>query len=152
MQIINKNYSDININRCQNPQGFNLLLDGSLEKSNFLMVAMLEELGEIAGVLKRKVRGFNERDFNKTIKELLKEGNGDGAVEWDKLRWEKQEDVNFVRTIFQSKLNENLSVECADLLGYFDLFLANEGIDLDLAVKNKFNQVSEEMGCSQFKI
>jgi NTP pyrophosphatase (non-canonical NTP hydrolase) len=42
---------------------------------------------------------------------------------------------------------ENLGKELADVVTYVDLLADKAGIDLGLAVKNKFNEVSDRVGC-----
>lgn len=149
----------MNAARSQSPKGFNLALNGSEETTQYLMLGMMEELGEISGVLKKIKRPFTKRDFDKVIQRQIQisqiigapESEGDAQI-FLGLEWENPSDQQIVKTIYLNQLYENLHSECADLFCYLDLFCCNSNIDITMAVTQKFNQVSEQLGCPQFKL
>jgi hypothetical protein len=55
-------------------------------------------------------------------------------------------------TQWKAKMQVSLADECSDLMQYFDLFLSGNDIDIKTEIKRKFNRVSEEMGCPEWKI
>lgn len=157
--LINKDFTCMNAARSRSPKGFNLAIDGSEETTQYLILGMMEELGEISGVLKKIKRPFNKRDFDKVIQKQIQisqiidgpESEGDAQV-FRELKWENPSDQQIVKTLYLNQLYESLNSECADLFCYLDLFCCNSNIDIALAVTEKFNQVSEQLGCPQFKL
>lgn len=77
---------------------------------------------------------------------------------WTTAQWacalagETGEYCNLVKKLFRSKdekdtvTKEMLADELADIFIYLDLNAARHGIDLQEAIKNKFNKKSEEVG------
>lgn len=112
------------------------------DKSNLYWVsALVEELGELAGATKKLDRGFNARELKKMQDKWQKNNvgmelpsRGESEAEW---RGEKM---------------QAQASEAADIFIYLDLFCQRNGINLFEAVKEKFNKVSEEMECKEFKI
>lgn len=135
--------SQINFMRCISPDGFNYNPEEDKEFNMYMIMAMVEELGEISGALKKIYRGFNERELKKMQDKWKKENGmlvsnsildehdmptrGEFEIQWLKEKW------------------KNVKLEAADLFTYFDLFLSRNQIDIKEAVKFKFNQVSKEM-------
>jgi NTP pyrophosphatase (non-canonical NTP hydrolase) len=134
--------SRINWARCTSSEGFNYNPDSVQEFNAFMVIAMAEEMGEIAGAWKKLMRGFNKRELAKMKKKHLKANPGDLNMPTDdelKAKWHEQ------------KFND-LKDESSDLFTYLDLFLTRNGIDIKRAVTRKFNEVSNEMECRQFKL
>jgi NTP pyrophosphatase (non-canonical NTP hydrolase) len=133
-------FSTINMARCIGP--FNCGQKDNL----YWITAMAEELGEIAGAVKKLERGFNERELLKMQEKWKKKHN-----------WEEGSHLEIPdREIFQAQWfierTKAMGSEAADLFGYLNLFCSKNNIDLFQAVKEKFNQVSVEMNCPEFKI
>lgn len=112
--------------------------------NEYWITAMVEELGEIAGAVKKIARGFNERELKKTIRnwELCVT---DGSTLPD--NYEEKFKANWL-----IKKKADLASEAADLFIYLDLFCTANDIDLPEAIKYKFNLVSKEMGCPKYEI
>ena len=130
-------FSAINMARCIGP--FNCG-----EKDNlYWITAMAEELGEIAGAVKKLERGFNEREFLKLKSKydsFTKSQNVPEPMYIDYLKY------------WENDRKKAMASEAADLFTYLNLFCQKNDIDLFKAVREKFNQVSVEMGCPEFKI
>lgn len=158
----NHDYSEVSWQRCISPKGFNMdpAADGNItpkEFNMFLIMSMSEELGELAGAMKKIIRGFNPREFKKTQRKM-----NDSIVrhpwsldEINQARFEEINTTSTARYIQNMWLKDNMSKlasESADLMIYFDLFLTHNNINLNKTIKETFNQVSEDMNCPQFKI
>lgn len=136
---MDKNFSALNLKRCDDPNAFNCADNGRL----YWVTALTEELGEIAGIVKKLEGGFNQREYKKICKKLREE-----HIELD-TSGEKEfiaPDYGTAMLIWSVKLNKKLALEMADLNTYLDLLASKEHINLEEATINKFNIVSEEMG------
>lgn len=148
----NFKFSEVNYQRCIDKAAFNYNPGDTMVFNQWMAMCMTEELGEMVGAMKKLIRGFNPRELKK-IKER-----------WLKVQKYKQvHDPSFYTTLdmpsdaqFEMMWEEQQMVkvkkEAADLLSYFDLFLTRNNINIHAEVKDKFNLISEEMGCPQFKI
>lgn len=109
------------------------------EPNEYWITAMVEELGELAGAVKKLKRGFNARELKKM---------------------QERYNRNDIRTLSDEALYEywlkekrkSIELEAADLFIYLDLFCTKNNINLSSRVAEKFNQVSEEMDCKQYQI
>ena len=111
------------------------------EKNEYWITAMVEELGEIAGAVKKLKRGFNQRELMKMVKE------------WEKQNIpEEQPSTEYFYELWKAKKIKKIAEESADLFGYFDLFCTKNEFNLWEAIKEKFNQVSDEMKAPEYKI
>jgi NTP pyrophosphatase (non-canonical NTP hydrolase) len=88
------------------------------------IVAMVGEVGELAGVLKSCRRG----DFGEHAKSVLRDRLPAGLLPEETMR--------------------KIRNESADIVTYLDLFCYQFGIDLGAAVAEKFNEVSERVGAT----
>ncbi len=139
--IINPKFSEVNLSRCNSPEGFNMIEKDIL----YFSVAIAEECGEFAGVIKKLDRGFNNREHLKMQKE------------WKNLMQDKPEEIMPTYEEFEfhwvRKMRKKAADELADIFTYVDLTAGRLGLDLNKAVMEKFNKVSEEMKFpEQFKI
>jgi uncharacterized protein YjgD (DUF1641 family) len=121
------NFSQINLQRCDAQDGFNL----GKEKPAYFALAMTEELGEICGILKKVNRGFNIREKKKLLKKLPEKEEAYTDLE--------------LTNIWYKKMGDAMVEEMADLYMYFDLFKSKMGVDLRTALIKKFNLVTKEM-------
>lgn len=130
------NFSQINKARCEGP--FNCGDKGNL----YWATALAEETGEIAGVIKKMDRGFNAREYEKMKREWLKTNTNP----------EDLPSMAEFKAAWVIKMTQALANEIADVFIYLELFAQRNGINIFEAVTEKFNQVSNEMKCPQFKI
>lgn len=140
-------------------------------KSNlYWAVAIAEEAGEVAGVIKKSDRGMNEREFNKTRERLLRDLQGismmdapiplveDLSINQIKSAKflprpeEPTKATHFIIDYWKAAERAKLSSELADLYIYMDILCQKNGINLEEAVKSKFNQVSLEMGYPELQV
>lgn len=135
-------FSKVNYQRCIAPEGFNYNPVFVEEFNMYMLLCMQEELGEIAGAFKKLKRGFNQRELKKIRDKWAKNAQDEDDVPTDEV---------FKMIWITNKMKDMFS-ECADFLIYFDLFLTRNNIDIHAIVKEKFNKVSEEMNCPQYKI
>lgn len=141
-------FSDVNWARCV--EAFNCG-----DKSNlYWITALSEELGELAGAVKKLDRGFNKREFEKTKKKILAMING-GTQQTEYLRvsglaYENEQDRQAIEARWLNTKLSEMAFEGADVFIYLMLFFRKNGLDLLQSVDQKFNQVSVEMGCPQF--
>jgi NTP pyrophosphatase (non-canonical NTP hydrolase) len=138
-----------NWNRCVSEKGFNMDPDSEKWKGDvfnlYLVNTMAQEAGEIGAVITKLLRGFNQREYRKMLKKVLPIKN-EGLSSLEVPSYEE------CKKQWESYMQYKLKEESADLFGYFDLFLTNNNIDIRRAFTQKFNQVSEDMGCPQFKL
>lgn len=116
-------------------------------KNEYWITAMTEELGEIAGAVKKFERGFNEREHLKMIRDWKS-----NLEMYDDFDPDSQPTVEEFYEVWAKKQKDNLAKEAADIFIYLDLFCTKNNINLWEAIKSKFNQVSDEMNCPDFKI
>lgn len=139
-----KKFSAINWARCIDSEGFNMY-----PEPLYLIAGITEELGEVAGIIKKLQRGFNKREQKKTLKKFI-------------ANWEKDNpghpppsdeiDPMVLEGYWYKGLKAKLSKEVADVFTYLDLFSTRMNLNFPLAVAHKFNEVSEDMECPKFKI
>lgn len=103
----------------------------------YFVIALTEEIGEVAGVLKKLERGFNDRELHK-MKEKYLDMYAKGLVEEVPSKDELE-----AQWLFNKK--KQLGEELADVFTYLNLFASKANIDLLAEVEKKFNKVSEEM-------
>lgn len=169
-------FSRANWARTTHPRAFNMdpgVTEVGQEKlGTHLLLGMTEELGEIAGAIKKLNQPLNQKYFNKTLRKMGSlESYKDQATAIFKFLEEKDltmEQAKHIDNLFPDnpdrtlydevlhfwKTGKRLALisECADLFGYFDLLLTNYNIDIHAASVSKFNKVAEEMGIPDFKI
>lgn len=158
-------FSKINYERCISNEGFNFNPEKLNEFNSFMLIALTEELGEMAGAMKKLLRPFNKRDFNKTLNKMIVKESLPGKVnekgelvdntrllELESYDWNNLELRAEVEAFYYKKQLKAFIEESADFLIYYDMMLTHNGIDIHEAVKEKFNKVSKEMGCPQFSI
>jgi NTP pyrophosphatase (non-canonical NTP hydrolase) len=113
------------------------------EDNTYWATALAEEVGELAGAIKKSRRGFNDRELKKMVGVWEKDhvpgaddmpDNDDFYIEWKK------------------KMKEKASDEAADIFIYLELFCTKNRINLWESIRNKFNRVSDEMGAPEYKI
>lgn len=128
-----KSFSELNLARCESPDGYNLKDMNPL----FFTTALAEEVGEVCGVIKKLERGFNARERLKVIKTLSLGMNENDVF---------QIPSDYVlESIWKNKLLLKLEEEMADVFTYFDLFASKMGINWKEAVYKKFDKCTEEM-------
>lgn len=131
--------------RNNDPQGFNC----EKKDHTFFISAMVEELGEMAGAIKKLERGFNIREKNKLVKKLkdIWEEKYPGQSENYSQATDAELELMWVKT----KLKDYLT-ESSDLFLY--MILLNERVqrsqglhitDFFTLVQEKFNKVSKEL-------
>lgn len=98
--------------------------------------ALAEEVGEVAGIIKKLDRGFTERDRVKQEKAYL--GYTQAIDPHDESLLSPEE-------FWFANKKQSLSKEMADVFSYLDLMATANGIDLPEAIINKFNEVSKAM-------
>lgn len=122
-------FQKINWERC-------IALFKAEDKPNLYWVtALAEELGEIAGPIKKLERGFNPSELKK-----MKEN-------WKKFTPSEEPiptDEEF-KQLWLTKLEKKLGDELADLVTYATLCASANNINLWDAIKNKFNLITTEM-------
>lgn len=137
-------FSKLSIMRNNDPQGFNC----ENKEGTFFIAAMVEELGEIAGALKKLERGLNPRERNKFIgklKTIWNEKHPGQEERYSELTLHELETL-----WFNDKLSHFVE-EGADLFIYWDVLLTKVqrqyGLQVDFfdTVKKKFNKVSLEL-------
>lgn len=144
-------FSDINIQRCDSPLAFNM----SGGRLTYFAAGLAEEAGEVAGILKKLERGFNNRELKKTQDKFLKKAMKKNPHLHQEQIENKMRDISSEgwEGIWRIDLKRKLVKEMADVFTYLDLIATKAGnLDLFAGVKDKFNEVSTEMGCEQFKI
>lgn len=143
------NLSVVNWNRCVSDQGFSMDPDSEKWKEtwNLYMVNTIsQEAGELGAVITKLKRGFNQREYKKMIKRMPKHAQVSMSENLETPTYEECEKL-WLRTM-QKKLKD----EASDLFGYFDLFLTNNNIPIRHVFADKFNEVSRDMECPQFKL
>lgn len=102
--------------------------DGSDWRPSDWMTAIVGEVGELAGELKKARRG----DYGDDARECMhfRDAFGDGRHP----------------TYTPNEVTEKIKREAADIVIYLDILMAQFGIDLGAAVAQKFNEVSERIG------
>lgn len=159
---MNFEFSKVSWERCVSPKGFNMdpVQGGNYDPmafDMFILISMAEEMGEIAGAMKKIIRGFNPREFKKTQRRI-NDGIDNHPWSLDEINQARFEEVNITsisRYIMNQWLRDRMAQvtsESADFMIYFDLFLTYHNINIHEAVKKTFNKVSDEMECPQFKI
>lgn len=130
-------FSKANIRRCIHPEAF----DCGKQPTEYWALAITEEAGEIAGAIKKLMRGFNKRELKKMQNKWLKKFQfPDGTIQQD---MPSERDFE---TMWYHEKNRALIEECADIYIYLDLFAQRLDQNLWEAIRDKFNKVSEEMG------
>jgi NTP pyrophosphatase (non-canonical NTP hydrolase) len=127
MQVINQQFTEANKKRaCE-------AFDTQDNDNLYWVTALAEEVGEVAGKVKKMKRGFTKRDEKKITKdyEAFKENNPETEVTMEQY--------------FLAKLKSKLADEMADVFIYLDLMASHNDIDLSQAVTSKFNEVSKAM-------
>lgn len=145
-------FSSLNLARCNDPKVFNCMNQPKL----YFSTALAEEVGEVAGVIKKMARGFNQREFLKLKAKIIKKpkdfkDNPKYFIPVDNpedLDYGNEIHIEALYHIWAVEMGKKLSEECADVFTYLDLLCSQNGINLWEAVARKFNQVSEQMGCS----
>lgn len=122
------------------------------DKGNlYWATALAEEVGEIAGAIKKLERGFNRREFEKMkdrmIKKLRMPINVVSMLDFD-----LPGDFLGVQELWVKEKKKDLGKEIADVFTYLDLIATKNGINIWEEVKEKFNEVSDEMQCPYLKI
>lgn len=122
------------------------------DKGNlYWATALAEEVGEIAGAIKKLERGFNRREFkkmqDKMIKKLKMPINIVSILDFD-----IPEDFFKVQEFWVKEKKKDIGKEIADVLTYLDLLATKNGINMWEELKEKFNEVSDEMECPYLKI
>lgn len=125
-------------NWLRNVNVFNQATAGSL----YWATCIAEEAGEVCGAIKKLERGFNQREYLKTIGKTM-----ENFVPTD-----SNPDWNTTKKVWEEKLKEKVGQEMADVFTYLELAATAMGIPLWKFVKQKFNQVSAEMGAPHYKI
>lgn len=168
-------FSKINYARCIDIKGFNYN-PNTTEFNMFMLVSMSEELGEVAGAVKKIIRGFNNREFIK-VKEkiqyildgvtthrdynyLFKSFTGHYYAKFLRIELkdgyigdpENEVIFNRIHEYWLITKLDHIAEELSDFFTYFDLFLTRNNINLMKEVKEKFNKVSEQMNCPEFTL
>ena len=142
-------FSYTNLIRCNDPAAFNCGQKGNL----YFAVALAEEVGEIAGIIKKLERGFNKREFKKILPKFVKEYNKTSTeITEAELEYSNIVHRHPVHQFWLKEKKEALAKEIADVFTYLDLLASKNDINLWQAAQDKFNSVSKEMGCPQYKI
>ena len=139
-----EHFSLVNADRAFSTDGFNIPQPHDL----YLAVAICEEAGEVAGVIKKLRRGFNGREAKKMLKIFRKEweetcqkhGEDMGDVQYPS--WNMQQ----LEARWNLMMRQKLASELADLYTYMDLMVTSANINLPQAIIEKFNLVNTEMG------
>jgi NTP pyrophosphatase (non-canonical NTP hydrolase) len=140
--INNRVFSEINWARCISEKGFN---DPSPDPV-YLALCICEEAGEVAGAVKKLKRGFNKREQAKAKRAFIKECGPENAPLEDEI------DLDQLKYWWEKKVRAKIGKEIADLFTYMDLFATRQNIDIPVVVVNKFNEVNQEMECTEFNI
>lgn len=127
-----RQFSNLNLERCDCP------FQCKDKDITYWTIALSEEVGEIAGAVKKLLRGFNEREKLKMVKKFRNDFP-------DK---EVPSDDTLSTMWYLAKLKA-VSEEAADLFIYLDLLAQKCNFSLWANVKDKFNSVSEEMGLGE---
>lgn len=148
-----------NLARCNGP------FQCANKPNLYWAAAIAEEAGEVAGVIKKLDRGMTIRDFEKTKNKILSEMGkphfslpedlSDIKITSAKYEPSPEDDARattFIHSYWLYTKKKDLKDELADVFIYLHLAAQKNNIDLLSAVKDKFNQVSKEMGCPEFII
>lgn len=145
---MNQKFSELNLRRCDDPNAFNCQ-----DKSNLYWVtALTEELGEVAGVVKKIQRGFNKRELLKMQNAWAKNQPVKKELQMMMPEIEAQDSMPSDQEFqieWHKKMKKKLTEELADINTYLDLMASKNEIDLEDATIRKFNKVSIEMGLDE---
>lgn len=126
-EILNMDeFERVNLQRCDGP--FNCGTKTNL----YWGVALAEEVGELAGAIKKLDRGFNKRELAKMRKKY------DGKPE------DMPTDEEFQRAWYFDKM-KSIGHEAADIFICLNLLCQKNKLNLSTMVVQKFNLVSKEM-------
>lgn len=138
-------FSRVNIARCDNPDGFNV----ADKAPTYFGSGIMEEAGEVGGILKKLERGFNLRELSKLKEKRIKaweKSYPNSPHAFEELSYTEWEDM------WKRNRQSELALELADLFTMMDIVCTKYDINLFGAVKGKFNHVSEQMQCTQYNI
>lgn len=142
-------FGKMNIERCDGP--FNC----KDQPHSYWPLALSEEVGEVAGAMKKLMRGFNPREYYKMKKKWANEhlpmGNMTGMTKGDLEEAGMPTYAQF-ETIWFMEKTRAIAHEAADVFIYLDLMAQKLGFSLWQAVQEKFDSVSDEMECPEYKI
>jgi NTP pyrophosphatase (non-canonical NTP hydrolase) len=134
--------SSTNYNRCISPDGFNFDPADDLDFNLYMMLALSSEVGEMSGIIQKLKRGFNLREYSKFLAKRYKPAD----------TLQSQPTYEEAQRLWEADLKVKFRKEAADVLTYLDLICSRNQIDIRRAFVAKFEEVSEQMGCPQFKI
>lgn len=122
------------------------------DKGNlYWATALAEEVGEIAGAIKKLERGFNRREFKKVQDIMIvKEKQPINVISL--LHYDNPTDNAVMKATWVKIKRRSIGKEIADVLIYLDLLATKNDIDMWEELRLKFNQVSDEMECPYLKI
>lgn len=127
-----KQFSNLNLERCDGP------FECKDKEFTYWVIALSEEVGELAGAVKKLMRGFNKREKLKMVNRFKKDFPDDPVPSDDTLS-----------TLWYTVKLKAISEESADIFIYLDLLAQKYNFSLWANVKDKFNSVSEEMGLGE---
>lgn len=95
------------------------------------------------------------REFQKINEVRCKAGFKSSVDDWNRLEWagavcgEAGELANLCKKVRRGEQvpTQDIADEIADVFTYLDLLATRCGIDMQEAVRSKFNRVSEKRGC-----
>lgn len=129
MEIINPKFIELNQYRST------LYPNSEVFTPAYFGLALSEESGEYAGVIKKLLRGFNPREEKKIKKDY------EAYIQ----QWCLDSSPVSIEEFWRIKQKAKAADELADIFIYTTLAAKALAIDLNGAITRKFNQVSEEM-------
>ncbi len=133
-----QDFSANNLSRCDN---IFMMQDHGPE---YFVIALAEEVGEVAGVYKRFLRGFTLKDAKKLLEKMRERGEDEELVRhFDEAGIEHSMDE--LSLIWESSIRKKLLQELSDVFIYWDLLRQKEGLTAEDII-NTYNKVNEDMG------
>lgn len=122
-------------------------IDPEEKPDTYFTTLLGEECGEVCGAVKKSERPFTQRDADKLADKLNCDPHTSRV-------WNSQEPEDFYDLMekHKQKYEKAIADEIADSVIALALIAGKHNINIESAIRSKFNQVSDEMDCPQFKI
>ena len=136
-------FVELNLKRCV--EGFEQGLDDPKFNDLYYIACIMQELGEVAAIKTKLIRGFNKREEKKFRAKILRIAKENGNLESEtKILNETSHEL--LESMWRTSKLMDLADELADVNIYLNLLATRNHIDLKYYTLHKFNEVSKEMG------